>query len=224
MPQPQQHPIQATSVTYTTVHGNTRSLTHWVRPGVEPKSSWMLVGFITTEPQQNSHLSSCHHLLTPTCPIVNSDFTSSGKVYLPLCLANLGCLLHHFLYHNFLVTHLSSVSPTCPQPRTTYPNIKEHSYFAHCDPRTTQRVSNKSFNQSFSQLKYCTQSCWCGSAVTNLTGIHEDVGWIPGLNHWVKDLALLWLWCRPAAAAPSRPLAWELPYAPRVALKRQKNK
>ena len=34
------------SVTYTTGHGNTGSLTHWVRPGIEPESSWMLVGFV----------------------------------------------------------------------------------------------------------------------------------------------------------------------------------
>ena len=42
---------------------------------------------------------------------------------------------------------------------------------------------------------------------------------IPGLDHWVKDPALLWLWCRPAAAALSQPLAWERPYALVVALK-----
>ena len=35
---------------------------------------------------------------------------------------------------------------------------------------------------------------------------------------------LLWLWYRPAAAAPIQPLAWELPYAESVALKRHKNK
>jgi len=27
------------------------------------------------------------------------------------------------------------------------------------------------------------------------------------------DPTLLWLWCRPAATAPIRPLAWEPPYA-----------
>ena len=38
------------------------------------------------------------------------------------------------------------------------------------------------------------------------------------------DLVLLWLWCRPGAAASIRPLAWEAPYATGEALKRQKTK
>jgi len=33
-------------VTYTTAQGNAGSLTHWVRPGIEPKSSWILVRFV----------------------------------------------------------------------------------------------------------------------------------------------------------------------------------
>ena len=41
----------------------------------------------------------------------------------------------------------------------------------------------------------------CGSAVMNPTRIHENAGLIPGLAHWIKDLALLWLWYRPAAVA-----------------------
>ena len=56
----------------------------------------------------------------------------------------------------------------------------------------------------------------------NLPRIHEDVGSIPVLAHWVEDLALLWLWCRPAATAPIQPLAWESSYAVGTALKRQK--
>ena len=38
-----------------------------------------------------------------------------------------------------------------------------------------------------------------------------------------SDLALLWLWRRPAATAPIRPLAWESPCAAGAALK-SKNK
>ena len=44
-PQPQQRGIRVTSETYTTAHGYAGSLTHRVRPGIEPVSSRMLVGF-----------------------------------------------------------------------------------------------------------------------------------------------------------------------------------
>ena len=37
-----------------------------------------------------------------------------------------------------------------------------------------------------------------------------------------SDPVLLWLWWRPAAAAPIRPLAWEPPYAAGVALEKAK--
>ena len=61
--------------------------------------------------------------------------------------------------------------------------------------------------------------------VTNRTSNHEDADSIPGLAQSVKDLVLLWLSCRPAAAAaPIVPLAWELPCASGVALKSKKKK
>ena len=36
----------------------------------------------------------------------------------------------------------------------------------------------------------CFQGSPCGSAVMDLTGIHEDTGLIPGLAQWVKEPAL----------------------------------
>ena len=46
------------TATYT-AHGNTGSLTHQVGPGIKPTSSWILVVFVTAEPQwelQNQEL------------------------------------------------------------------------------------------------------------------------------------------------------------------------
>ena len=45
-PQPQQHQIWVMSATYTTAHGNARSLTHWKRPRIEPSISWFLAAFV----------------------------------------------------------------------------------------------------------------------------------------------------------------------------------
>ena len=46
-----QHQIRATSTTYTIAHSNARSLTHWLRLGIEPASLWIQVRFVSAEPQ-----------------------------------------------------------------------------------------------------------------------------------------------------------------------------
>ena len=74
--------------------------------------------------------------------------------------------------------------------------------------------------------------------LTNPSSNHEVAGSVPALAHWVNgsgvavscgvgckyssDPVLLWLWYRPAATAPIRPVAWETPYAAGVALEMAK--
>ena len=53
-PQPQKH----ASVIYTTAHGNAGFMTHWARPGIEPTSSWILIGFTSFVPQRELPINS----------------------------------------------------------------------------------------------------------------------------------------------------------------------
>ena len=71
IPQPLQCQIWAVSAICTTGYSNIGSLTHWVRPGIKPMCSWILVGFITSELHQvlptkyflNKEMNECIHIL-----------------------------------------------------------------------------------------------------------------------------------------------------------------
>ena len=49
-------------------HGNARSLTHWGRPGIEPATSWFLVGFVSDVPQRELPLINFYWLRTTKNP------------------------------------------------------------------------------------------------------------------------------------------------------------
>ena len=62
-------------------------------------------------------------------------------------------------------------------------------------------------------------------SLASLTGLRIGIAMSCGVGRRLgSDLALLWLWCRPAGAALIRPQAWGLPYAAGAALKRKKKK
>ena len=60
-------------------------------------------------------------------------------------------------------------------------------------------------------------------SLASLSGLGTGVAMSCGVGHRCgSDPVLLWLWYRPAAVAPIRPLAWELPNATSAALKSKK--
>ena len=83
------------------------------------------------------------------------------------------------------------------------------------------------FSANQNQNKFPRSSCG-GAVEMNPTRNYEVVRSIPGLSQWVKDLVLLWLWCRSqtglgsrvavavvwlAAVAPIGCLVWKPPCA-----------
>ena len=102
--------------------------------------------------------------------------------------------------------------------------------------RTHQIVYVKNKNKTKKKTEVPVMAQW----LANPTSIHEEGH---GFDPWPRsvgygsstalscgigrrrgsDPALLWLWCRLAATAPIRPLAWEPPCASGVALKRQED-
>ena len=70
------------------------------------------------------------------------------------------------------------------------------------------------------QIRLGTMRLWVRSLTSLSQGFGVAVSCGVGRRCGL-DPEWLWLWCRPAAVAPIGPLAWKLPYASGVALKRQ---
>ena len=76
MPELQQHQIWAASAMYTTVHSSVGYLTHWAKSGIEPATSWFLVGFVSAAPRWGLPLP-CFCLLFVVNMIINETHAHS---------------------------------------------------------------------------------------------------------------------------------------------------
>ena len=100
----QQLQIRAASVTYTIAHGNAGSLTHCTRPGIEPETSWFLVGFVSAAPRRNSRKSSFRsffgqYLCCATTEVITFGFSYSHlKCYLSFSLLPSGLAQQYSLF------------------------------------------------------------------------------------------------------------------------------
>ena len=88
-----------------------------------------------------------------------------------------------------------------------------------------QRNENQNHNEEFplrlSKTRLLSMRMQVRS-LASLSGLRIGIAMSYGIGcRCSSDPELLWLWHWPADAAPIRPLAWELPYAAGVALKRR---
>ena len=63
-------------------------------------------------------------------------------------------------------------------------------FFSSTNLKVKFHIGQDFFHELFNYKESKMGSSHCGSAVTNQTSIHEDLGLISGLPLWVKDLVL----------------------------------
>ena len=158
-PQPQQHGIQAAFANYTTVHGNAGSLTHWVRPRIEPKSSEILVGLVIAEPQRALLHSSCKPIPATLiyCIILGQDtcrYKSSIKLWARTSFERNGDAV--LFSPSLLYFSLTVLCPNCQ----CYPNL--------VPPRSLSNMAwQRSFRREGFRLKPSDKQIPARTCVTN---------------------------------------------------------
>ena len=96
--------VQAASLTYTTAHTNSGSLTHWARPGIKPASSWILVGFVSAAPQWELPQPECY--MCKSCYCVSTEAPGFSNTSLII----LHQLEDKMKAHSFLMDFIHQVS------------------------------------------------------------------------------------------------------------------
>ena len=98
----------ATAGTHATAVAMPDPLTHWARPWIKPRSSWILVSFITTEPQLellNNLFFSDYIFLVIILYYINIAyfilFNAKKPSGLTLLVINVSSPCHHSLTHTY---------------------------------------------------------------------------------------------------------------------------
>ena len=147
-PQPQQLEIWGVSVTYTKAHGNDASLSHWLRPGIKPTSSWIPLRFISTVPQQELPKEALLRAL-----IFHSQSQVFHSYCTPITEFTVSCLCRIFDY-----MWLSSGKQSPFGAKITSYLSPWWQYLAHCLVHSQCLIGWTSSNGSWNfRVHYCSQ-------------------------------------------------------------------
>ena len=203
MPQSQQCQIWAapSAATYTTAHGNAESLTNWTRPGIKPASSWILVGFLTTEPQQELliwiFLNKRNHMTNKNVNLIISAVWLGTSVFPSLGLGFLSLKWAECEEWEEADLGASSTSDSILQvpmaSRSCVPGPRHPCWWDQFSPWAS-RVCYNCFSlhlisRLLAQLRQAFSQSWMASTVVSINPSGRDS---PFLAEWVMFWALPW--------------------------------
>ena len=194
-PQPQERWIWAVSATYTIAHGSTGSVTLWSKPGIEPVSSWILVGFITAESQWQ---------------LWNVYIFIYLFIYLYFCFFLAKEVLGFYLFFYFyLLSEFITFIIVQWSSQSNFIQFPSHNPSAYSHSHTASFGDHKFFSQwvtmcsakfilFFFQILHVSESIWCWCLIVWLRHILEQTSLIfflvlsSYLNSVCIDSLLIW--------------------------------